>query len=73
MVTRVLPPRSNRGLLNGRTTPPECRWWNRRAQVRRTSAATCAAWTALSNVYSDAGAFLYDLSLARCPDLLILS
>jgi glycerol dehydrogenase len=26
----------------------------------------------LSNVYSDAGAFLYDLSLARCPDLLIL-
>nr|CAO88304.1 unnamed protein product [Microcystis aeruginosa PCC 7806] len=37
-----------------------------------TSAATCAAWTALSNVYSDAGAFLYDLSLARCPDLLIL-
>lgn len=37
-----------------------------------TSAATCAAWTALSNVYSDAGAFLYDVSLARCPDLLIL-
>ena len=37
-----------------------------------TSAATCAAWTALSNVYSDEGAFLYDVSLARCPDLLIL-
>jgi glycerol dehydrogenase-like iron-containing ADH family enzyme len=37
-----------------------------------TSAATCAAWTALSNVYSDAGAFLYDVSLAQCPDLLIL-
>ncbi|WP_448562561.1 iron-containing alcohol dehydrogenase [Trichothermofontia sp.] len=37
-----------------------------------TSAATCAAWTALSNVYSDAGAFLYDVSLSRCPDLLIL-
>ena len=37
-----------------------------------TSAATCAAWTALSNVYSDKGAFLYDVSLARCPDLLIL-
>lgn len=37
-----------------------------------TSAATCAAWTALSNVYSDAGAFLYDVSLDRCPDLLIL-
>lgn len=37
-----------------------------------TSAATCAAWTALSNVYSDAGAFLYDVSLDRCPDLLVL-
>ncbi|HBB35417.1 MAG TPA: oxidoreductase [Cyanobacteria bacterium UBA8803] len=37
-----------------------------------TSAATCAAWTGLSNVYSDRGAFLYDVSLDRCPDLLIL-
>lgn len=37
-----------------------------------TSAATCAGWTALSNVYSDEGAFLYDVGLARCPDLLIL-
>ena len=37
-----------------------------------TSAATCAAWTALSNVYSDQGAFLYDVGLAHCPDLLIL-
>jgi glycerol dehydrogenase len=37
-----------------------------------TSAATCAAWTALSNVYSDRGAFQYDVSLDRCPDLLIL-
>ncbi|MGB7440933.1 MAG: iron-containing alcohol dehydrogenase family protein [Coleofasciculaceae cyanobacterium] len=37
-----------------------------------TSAATCAAWTALSNVYSDQGAFLYDVSLTHCPDLLIL-
>lgn len=37
-----------------------------------TSAATCAAWTALSNIYSDTGAFLYDVSLERCPDLLIL-
>jgi glycerol dehydrogenase-like iron-containing ADH family enzyme len=36
-----------------------------------TSAATCAAWTALSNVYSEAGAFLYDVGLPRCPDLLI--
>jgi glycerol dehydrogenase-like iron-containing ADH family enzyme len=26
-----------------------------------TSAATCAAWTALSNVYSDQHAFLYDV------------
>ena len=37
-----------------------------------TSAATCAAWTALSNVYSDDGAFLYDVALSSCPDLLIL-
>lgn len=37
-----------------------------------TSGATCAAWTALSNVYSEQGAFLYDVPLAKCPDLLIL-
>ncbi|MEM9002237.1 MAG: iron-containing alcohol dehydrogenase family protein [Cyanobacteria bacterium P01_F01_bin.86] len=37
-----------------------------------TTAATCAAWTALSNVYSEAGAFLYDVPLSRCPDALIL-
>jgi glycerol dehydrogenase-like iron-containing ADH family enzyme len=37
-----------------------------------TSAATCAAWTALSNVYSEQGAFQYDVSLVKCPDLLIL-
>ncbi|HEY9807092.1 MAG TPA: iron-containing alcohol dehydrogenase family protein [Candidatus Obscuribacterales bacterium] len=37
-----------------------------------TSAATCAAWTALSNVYSEQGAFLYDVGLPRCPDLLVL-
>jgi len=37
-----------------------------------TSAATCAAWTALSNIYSDQGAFEYDVSLNRCPDLLVL-
>lgn len=30
-----------------------------------TSAATCAAWTALSNVYDDTGAFLYDVPLSR--------
>lgn len=37
-----------------------------------TSAATCAAWTALSNLYSEVGAFQYDVGLPRCPDLLIL-
>jgi glycerol dehydrogenase len=37
-----------------------------------TSAATCAAWTALSNIYSEAGAFQYDVALNRCPELLIL-
>lgn len=37
-----------------------------------TSAATCAAWTALSNIYSNEGAFLYDVALNRCPELLIL-
>jgi glycerol dehydrogenase-like iron-containing ADH family enzyme len=34
--------------------------------------ATCAAWTALSNIYTDDGAFRYDVGLFRCPDLLIL-
>jgi glycerol dehydrogenase len=37
-----------------------------------TSGATCAAWTALSNVYSDQGAFRYDVALPTCPNLLIL-
>jgi glycerol dehydrogenase-like iron-containing ADH family enzyme len=37
-----------------------------------TSGATCAAWTALSNIYSESGAFLHDVSLAKCPDLLVL-
>lgn len=37
-----------------------------------TSAATCAAWTALSNVYSEQGAFQYDVPLHRAPNLLIL-
>ena len=36
------------------------------------SGATCAGWTALSNIYSDRGAFQYDVTLSRCPDLLIL-
>ncbi|MDX2216247.1 MAG: iron-containing alcohol dehydrogenase family protein [Oculatellaceae cyanobacterium bins.114] len=37
-----------------------------------TSGATCAAWTALSNVYSNQGAFLYDVTLPQCPNLLVL-
>ncbi|WP_035984264.1 iron-containing alcohol dehydrogenase family protein [Leptolyngbya sp. KIOST-1] len=37
-----------------------------------TAAATCAAWTALSNVYSDQGAFRYDVALPTCPSLLVL-
>ncbi|WP_036053277.1 iron-containing alcohol dehydrogenase family protein [Leptolyngbya sp. Heron Island J] len=37
-----------------------------------TSAATCAAWTALSNVYSEQGAFRYDVGLPVCPTLLLL-
>lgn len=37
-----------------------------------TSGATCAGWTALSNVYSNEGAFLYDVPLPHCPDLLLL-
>ncbi len=37
-----------------------------------TSGATCAAWTALSNVYSEDGAFLYDVPLSHCPQLLVL-
>lgn len=36
-----------------------------------TSAATCAGWTALSNIYSASGAFQGDVSLKRCPDLLV--
>ena len=35
------------------------------------SAATCAGWTALSNIYSADGAFEGDVALQRCPDLLI--
>ena len=35
------------------------------------SAATCAGWTALSNLYSPDGAFEGDQGLKRCPDLLI--
>ena len=36
-----------------------------------TSAATCAGWTALANIYSPEGAFEGDVALDRCPDLLV--
>ncbi|MCT0202758.1 MULTISPECIES: iron-containing alcohol dehydrogenase family protein [Synechococcaceae] len=36
-----------------------------------TSAATCAGWTALANLYSAGGAFERDVTLDRCPDLLV--
>jgi glycerol dehydrogenase len=36
-----------------------------------TSAATCAGWTALANLYTPEGAFLGDVALERCPDLLV--
>ena len=37
-----------------------------------TTGATCAAWTALSNVYNAEGAFDYDVTLDRCPDMMIV-
>jgi len=37
-----------------------------------TTGATCAAWTALSNVYGADGAFAYDVTLNRCPDLMFV-
>jgi glycerol dehydrogenase len=36
-----------------------------------TSAATCAGWTALANLYSPTGAFRCDAALRRCPDILV--
>jgi hypothetical protein len=36
-----------------------------------TSAATCAGWTALANLYSPQGAFRRDVALPRCPELLV--
>ncbi len=35
------------------------------------SAATCAGWTALANIYTPAGAFVSDVVLDACPNLLI--
>jgi len=37
-----------------------------------TSGATCAAWTGLSNLYTEAGAFVEDVTLSRCPDLVVV-
>ncbi|WP_242016566.1 iron-containing alcohol dehydrogenase family protein [Pseudanabaena cinerea] len=37
-----------------------------------TTGATCAAWTALSNVYNQNGGFAYDVTLDHCPDLMIV-
>lgn len=37
-----------------------------------TSAATCAAWAALSNLYDDNGVYLKGVPLSKCPDLLLL-
>jgi glycerol dehydrogenase len=36
-----------------------------------TSAATCAGWTALANLYCPNGAFAQDVTLRRCPELLV--
>ena len=35
------------------------------------SAATCAGWTALANLYTPDGAFQRDVALDRCPELLV--
>ncbi|MFN6066301.1 MAG: iron-containing alcohol dehydrogenase, partial [Pseudanabaena sp.] len=37
-----------------------------------TTGATCAAWTALSNVYDAHGAFEYDVTLDRCPEMMFV-
>ena len=35
------------------------------------SAATCAGWTALSNIYSKNGQFIKDINLKSCPEILV--
>ena len=35
------------------------------------SAATCAGWTALSNIYTKKGQFIKDVNLKSCPEILI--
>ncbi|GBO55772.1 glycerol dehydrogenase [Pseudanabaena sp. lw0831] len=37
-----------------------------------TTGATCAAWTALTNVYDGDGAFSYDVTLDRCPEMMVV-
>ncbi|MFM7887657.1 MAG: iron-containing alcohol dehydrogenase family protein, partial [Pseudanabaena sp.] len=37
-----------------------------------TTGATCAAWTALSNVYDAHGAFDYDENFDHCPDIMFV-
>jgi glycerol dehydrogenase-like iron-containing ADH family enzyme len=37
-----------------------------------TTGATCAAWTALSNVYDVDGSFSYDVTLDRCPEMMFV-
>jgi glycerol dehydrogenase-like iron-containing ADH family enzyme len=37
-----------------------------------TSAATCAAWAPLSNVYSEQGTWLYGVALRQAPELLVV-
>jgi glycerol dehydrogenase len=44
---------------------------NRPCVTVPTSAATCAGWTALANLYSPQGAFQGDVALERCPELLV--
>ena len=35
------------------------------------SASTCAGWTALSNIYSNKGQFIKDVTLRSCPNILV--
>ena len=35
------------------------------------SASTCAGWTSLSNIYTKNGQFIKDVSLRRCPKILV--
>ena len=35
------------------------------------SASTCAGWTALSNIYTTDGKFIKDITLKKCPNLMV--